>query len=307
MFYMQARWYDPGAGRFLSIDPLIRTQMNPQSANAYSYAENNPTNGIDPTGTHLLGWTGPSGRLAGSSGFDDSSNSESRQLDNDLSTVAAQSSAGLSDELEKKPSGSRGLGLGSSGQSEPGAAGTETNGAGSGSGASRSGAAGGGTWGGIWSVLKSVASILANDVVGAVFGFAFGNALGIIAGIGTALGGVLTGNLSMITSGIGMFGNALVPRFGFNSGPGHGYPSLMPRTVIDFATRIHDKAYAGLSESGVGMFSPRSTGADAQLIRNVWSSQRLGPIGQAYRLGLTAAFGVKIGAQTGLGAVGILN
>ena len=140
-----------------------------------------------------------------------------------------------------------------------------------------------------------------------MFGFAFGNALGIIAGIGTVLGGVLSGNLSMITSGIGMFGNALVPRFGFNSGPGHGYPSLMPRTVIDLATRIHDKAYARLSRSGVGMFSPKSAAADVQLIRNVWSSHRLGPVGQAYRLGLTAAFGIKIGAQTGFGAAGALN
>jgi len=53
MFYMQARWYDPGAGRFLSIDPLIRSTAVPQSANPYSYTENNPVNGADPTGMCL--------------------------------------------------------------------------------------------------------------------------------------------------------------------------------------------------------------------------------------------------------------
>jgi len=66
MFYMQARWYDPGAGRFLSVDPLIRSAATPQSANPYSYTENNPVNGIDPTGESLL-WSGSSGRLTGSS------------------------------------------------------------------------------------------------------------------------------------------------------------------------------------------------------------------------------------------------
>jgi RHS repeat-associated protein len=50
MFYMQARWYDPGSGRFLSTDPLIRSAGVPQSSNAYSYTENNPVNGADPTG-----------------------------------------------------------------------------------------------------------------------------------------------------------------------------------------------------------------------------------------------------------------
>ena len=53
MYYMQARWYDPGSGRFLSTDPMIRTTLVPQSVNPYSYAENNPVNGVDPTGTTM--------------------------------------------------------------------------------------------------------------------------------------------------------------------------------------------------------------------------------------------------------------
>ena len=62
MFYMQARWFDPGSGRFLSVDPLIRSEAIPQSSNAYSYAENNPVNGVDPNGTQCFGCQGPSGR-----------------------------------------------------------------------------------------------------------------------------------------------------------------------------------------------------------------------------------------------------
>ncbi len=49
LYYMKARWYDPVAGRFLSIDPMVKTDA-PQSLNAYSYVENNPINVRDPTG-----------------------------------------------------------------------------------------------------------------------------------------------------------------------------------------------------------------------------------------------------------------
>jgi RHS repeat-associated protein len=50
MFYMKARWYDPGSGRFLSVDPVILSITSPQTMNAYSYVSNNPINGNDPTG-----------------------------------------------------------------------------------------------------------------------------------------------------------------------------------------------------------------------------------------------------------------
>jgi RHS repeat-associated protein len=63
MFYMQARWYDPGAGRFLSIDPMIRSVAIPQSANPYSYAENNPISGFDSGGRCVSFTEGVSGDL----------------------------------------------------------------------------------------------------------------------------------------------------------------------------------------------------------------------------------------------------
>lgn len=49
--YMNARFYDPNLGRFLSVDPLLdkkRSIREPQSWNRYSYVINNPINRIDP-------------------------------------------------------------------------------------------------------------------------------------------------------------------------------------------------------------------------------------------------------------------
>ena len=51
--YMHARFYNPTAGRFLSVDPALdvkSTITNPQEWNRYSYVENNPITKNDPTG-----------------------------------------------------------------------------------------------------------------------------------------------------------------------------------------------------------------------------------------------------------------
>ena len=45
--YMQQRYYDPIAGRFLSVDPVA---ASPESFNRYWYANNNPYKYIDPDG-----------------------------------------------------------------------------------------------------------------------------------------------------------------------------------------------------------------------------------------------------------------
>ncbi|MEO0698071.1 MAG: RHS repeat-associated core domain-containing protein [Pseudomonadota bacterium] len=49
---MQARYYDPVIGRFLSNDPVSFTGsgLNPQMFNRYSYAFNDPVNMVDPDG-----------------------------------------------------------------------------------------------------------------------------------------------------------------------------------------------------------------------------------------------------------------
>jgi len=49
LYYLRARYYDPVAGRFLSVDPLADQGEHP-----YTYAGADPVNGHDPTGTQDL-------------------------------------------------------------------------------------------------------------------------------------------------------------------------------------------------------------------------------------------------------------
>lgn len=44
LFYFNARWYDPGLGRFITEDPIKH------GLNWYAYVGNDPINAIDPTG-----------------------------------------------------------------------------------------------------------------------------------------------------------------------------------------------------------------------------------------------------------------
>jgi RHS repeat-associated protein len=50
LVYMQARYYDPTSGRFLSIDPKDPTAGNTFQFGRYTYANNNPIVNIDPDG-----------------------------------------------------------------------------------------------------------------------------------------------------------------------------------------------------------------------------------------------------------------
>jgi RHS repeat-associated protein len=45
-----ARYYDPGLGRFVSADTLVPEAGNPQALNRYAYAGNNPVRYTDPSG-----------------------------------------------------------------------------------------------------------------------------------------------------------------------------------------------------------------------------------------------------------------
>jgi hypothetical protein len=47
---MNARYYLPEIGRFISADTIVPEPENPQSYNRYSYVNNSPTNYLDPTG-----------------------------------------------------------------------------------------------------------------------------------------------------------------------------------------------------------------------------------------------------------------
>jgi RHS repeat-associated protein len=55
--YMQARYYDPGTGRFLSVDPVSPEQGNLFNFNRYDYTNNNPINHTDPDGRCIDGVT----------------------------------------------------------------------------------------------------------------------------------------------------------------------------------------------------------------------------------------------------------
>jgi len=50
LVYMQARYFDPAVGRFLSTDPVTPEEGNPVNFNRYDYANNNPVINFDPTG-----------------------------------------------------------------------------------------------------------------------------------------------------------------------------------------------------------------------------------------------------------------
>jgi RHS repeat-associated protein len=50
LIYMNARWYLPGLGRFISADTIVPNPTNPQSWNRYTYTLNNPLRFSDPTG-----------------------------------------------------------------------------------------------------------------------------------------------------------------------------------------------------------------------------------------------------------------
>ena len=56
--YLNARYYTPETGQFLSQDPLFLAAvsgawlLDPQLQNAYGYSRNNPVNYIDPGGEY---------------------------------------------------------------------------------------------------------------------------------------------------------------------------------------------------------------------------------------------------------------
>ena len=60
LVYMQARYYDPAVGRFLSEDPVGPAAGNVFNVNRYAYANDNPIVNTDPTGRLICGSSGSS-------------------------------------------------------------------------------------------------------------------------------------------------------------------------------------------------------------------------------------------------------
>jgi len=55
LVYMQARYYDPAMGAFLSVDPTSVSAGNVYNFSRYAYASNNPIVNIDPDGRDTVG------------------------------------------------------------------------------------------------------------------------------------------------------------------------------------------------------------------------------------------------------------
>lgn len=56
LYYMRARWYDSGTGRFVTRDPMPGAMTLPVALNAYGYANLNPVVRDDPTGACNVPW-----------------------------------------------------------------------------------------------------------------------------------------------------------------------------------------------------------------------------------------------------------
>ena len=55
LYYLESRYYDPEAGRFLNADGLVTTGQGFISNNMFTYCGNNPIGNIDPSGTCYYG------------------------------------------------------------------------------------------------------------------------------------------------------------------------------------------------------------------------------------------------------------
>ncbi len=53
-YYLRARYYNPATGRFLSMDPYVGHLIQPATLDKYVYAQNDPVDGVDPTGRDAI-------------------------------------------------------------------------------------------------------------------------------------------------------------------------------------------------------------------------------------------------------------
>lgn len=58
LLYLQARYYQPGLGRFVSTDPIVQDVYNPITWSPYTYCADNPASYVDPTGMGLFSFLG---------------------------------------------------------------------------------------------------------------------------------------------------------------------------------------------------------------------------------------------------------
>jgi RHS repeat-associated protein len=54
LYYLRARWYNQGTGRFLTRDTYPLNAHHPSEWNRYGYVANNPVNAVDPSGLLMV-------------------------------------------------------------------------------------------------------------------------------------------------------------------------------------------------------------------------------------------------------------
>jgi RHS repeat-associated protein len=54
IYYLRARYYNPATGRFLAMDPYAGYLIQPATLHKYVYAQNDPVDGVDPTGRDAI-------------------------------------------------------------------------------------------------------------------------------------------------------------------------------------------------------------------------------------------------------------
>lgn len=137
------------------------------------------------------------------------------------------------------------------------------------------------------------------DDIGSTFQGLVGQAYGLVSSPIQTLYGLATGNFDLAGQGLLNFGKSLVPRYGNFAGPNWpGGNQLTPfANQVDQGAFVHDRDYGRLP-SGASR-----TPADLALIRNAWTGRGIqpGPVGQVYRILLTAGFGAKVGVQSAFG------
>ena len=277
LHYMKARWSNSETGTFLSIDPLVASQSDPQAYNAYAYARNNPIALVDPEGArpYFGAQAGPGGptRVPGVN-VGDSKQVGSPKEETDAGSKSGDAPSPATDANDGPDINADRAGSPADPAPDKGA----SNG-------------GGGFWSKLGGYLKNM---LVNDLKDAA-GLVIGPIIGILDGLHNIAMGIVNMKPLRIALGIGQIAAVAMPRLGGEGGLLYPSPNpvfasiqnwLSNDSQLGVANRNHDAKMPG-----GGYFS---SAAHFGWIVDAFSNpgNQPGPAGQAYRILGTVGFGV---------------